>query len=153
VSHLPRPLPRRAASVVLALLGVLACGAPALAQSLAVQVQMIYATNAETAGMDPSLAAFAQSFAQFRYSTYRRLGGQTLRLSGSGGMDLPGGRRLELVPKGAAGDAQDLKVAVYDNGRKLVVSDMRLVPGGQPVIVGGFKYQDGVLFLAIQAVR
>jgi hypothetical protein len=64
-------------------------------------------------------------------------------------MDLPGGRRLDLMPKGVDG----MKVVVSEGGRKIVGSEVRLVPGGQPVIMGGFKHKDGALFLAIQAMR
>jgi hypothetical protein len=145
----------RALGLVLALLASLATVAPALAQSMVVQVQVIYATNTEATGIDPALSDHAQSFSQFRYSAYRRLGGQTMRLAagGASSMSLPGSRRLDLWPRGGPGEAASLKVAVYEGNRKLVMSDVRLVRGGQPVIVGGFRHQDGVLFLSIHAVR
>ncbi len=137
-----------------ALLAGLLATAPAAAQSMSVEVEVIYATNAET-GIDPALGRLAQSFASFRYSAYKRVGGQMLRLAESApaGMAIPGGRRVELMPRRLSGEAADLRVTVYEAGRKLVASEVRLARGGQPVIVGGFKHQDGVLFLAIQAMR
>lgn len=139
---------------LLALLGGLVVGTAFAAQTMAVQVQVIYATNTES-GIDPVLVPHAQSFASFRYSAWRRLGVQTIRLSGSGSgaMGLPGGRHLELASRRLSADSAELRVTVSEGGRKLVASDIRLVPGGQPVLVGGFKHQDGVLFLAIQALR
>ncbi len=141
-------------SWLLALLGALVVETATAAQPMTVQVQVIYATNAES-GVDPALAPHAQSFASFRYSAWRRLAVQTMRLSESatGSMELPGARRLDLVPRRLSPESADLRVTVSEAGRKLVASDIRLVPGGQPVLVGGFKHQDGVLFLAIQAIR
>ncbi len=141
-------------SWLLALLGALVVETATAAQPMTVQVQVIYATNAES-GIDPALAPHAQSFASFRYSAWRRIGVQTMRLSesGTGSMELPGARRLDLVPHRLSAESADLRVTVSEAGRKLVASEIRLVPGGQPVLVGGFKHQDGVLFLAIQAIR
>jgi hypothetical protein len=138
----------RAARLLAAILLVLA--APVMAAAMDVQVEIIYATNAES-GIDQSIIAYAQSLQALRYSGYRRIGGQTLRVAGeaAASMDLPGGRRLDLMPKGVDG----MKVVVSEGGRKIVGSEVRLVPGGQPVIMGGFKYKDGALFLAIQAMR
>ncbi len=139
---------------VIALLAGLLAPLPAAAQSMSVEVEVIYATNAES-GIDPALSRLAQSFASFRYSGYKRVGGQTMRLTEStpSMMSLPGDRRLELLPRRLSGEAADLRVTVSEGGRKLVASDVRLARGGQPVLVGGFKHREGVLFLAIQAVR
>ncbi len=141
-------------SQLLALLGGLVAGTATAAQPMTVQVQVIYATNAES-GIDPALAPHAQSFASFRYSAWRRLSVQMIRLSelATGSMELPGARRLDLVPQRLSPESAELRVTVSEAGRKLVASDIRLVPGGQPVLVGGFRHQDGVLFLAIQALR
>jgi hypothetical protein len=148
------PAPRGQAAIApcapLALAALLVVAAPALAAAMDVQVEVIYATNAET-GIDQSITAYAQSLQALRYTGFRRLGGRTLKVGGeaTSSMDLPGGRRLDLVPKGA--DA--MKVVVSEGSKKIVGSDVRLVPGGQPVIMGGFKHKEGVLFLAIQAMR
>lgn len=144
----------RAWSFAFALAAGLGVAGPALAMSLSVQVQVIYATNADT-GVDPALAPHARSFSSFRYSAYKRVGGQTLQLSetSTASMDLPGHRRLDVFPRTLTPDGADLRVAVYEGGQKLVVSLVRLVPGGQPIIVGGFKHEDGALFLSIRALR
>lgn len=141
-------------SVTAGLLAGLLASVPAAAQLMSVEVEVIYATNAES-GIDPALSRLAQSFASFRYSAYRRVGGQMMRLTEStpATMSLPGDRRLELLPRRLSDEAADLRVSVFEGGRKLVASDVRLARGGQPVIVGGFKHRDGVLFLAIQATR
>lgn len=144
----------RAWSLALALVGGLVVASPALAMSVSVQVQVIYATNAEN-GIDPALEGHARSFSSFRYSAYKRVGGQTLQVTDTraASMELPGGRRLDVFPRTLTADGADLRVAIYEGGQKLVVSLVRLVPGGQPIIVGGFKHLDGALFLSIRALR
>ena len=125
----------------------------ATADSVTVQVQVIYATKTES-GIDPSLASLADTFGPLGYSGYRRLRQQTLRVGpGAATMDLPDGRRLDVSPKSVRGDAADLRLAIYEGGRKLLASDVRLVPGGQAVLMGGIRHQSGVLLLAIQAMR
>ncbi len=146
--------PAYAWSFALVLAAGPAVAGPAVAMSVSVQVQVIYATNADS-GTDPALAPHAKSFSSFRYSAYKRVGGQTLQVSdtSTASMELPGGRRLDIFPRTLTPDGADLRVAIYEGGTKLVVSLVRLVPGGQPIIVGGFKHQDGALFLSIQALR
>ncbi|HWP34665.1 MAG TPA: hypothetical protein VNM66_03630 [Thermodesulfobacteriota bacterium] len=148
-----RRLSGRRYAPLLALLGLVAA-APAAAQPATVQVDVIYATNVES-GVDPGLERLVQSLGSFRYSAYRRLGGQTLQITDAGlaSVALPGGRQLQVVPRRLSSAAADLRVSVFEGGRKVVASDVRLVRGGQPVLVGGFKHQQGVLFLAIKAMR
>lgn len=139
--------------VALAALAGVAVALPAHAMSVSVEVQVIYATNAP-APADPALTPPPKGFASFRYSAYRRIDGRTLSLSetSTASMDLPGGRRLDVFPRTLTPDTADLRVAIYEGGHKLVVSLVRLAPGGQPIIVGGFKHQDGALFLSIKAL-
>lgn len=138
---------------MLAVLAGLGLAAPALAMSVSVEVQVIYATNAPTA-TDQALTPPPKGFSSFRYSAYKRLDGRTLSLTDTStvSMDLPGGRRLDLFPRTLTPDTADLRVAIYEGGNKLVVSLVRLAPGGQPIIVGGFKHQEGALFLQIKAL-
>lgn len=140
-------------SLTLAALGTLGTAMPALAMSVSVEVQVIYATNTP-APADPHMTPPPKGFSSFRYSAYKRIDGRTMSLSdtSTASMDLPGGRRLDVFPRTITADSADLRVAIYERGTKLVVSLVRLAPGGQPIIVGGFKHQDGALFLSIKAL-
>ena len=147
----PRRL-RRIAPVCL-LVGLAAAGATA-AQTVAIEVRIILASNDPRGGIDAGLGSLAPQLRQtLGYTSYQLLNA----LVGEVAPDrpwrtmVPGGRSLEIAMPGTPGRGIALLVRMSAGASPLVNTTVRLARGGPPVLVGGPPFQSGVLLIAISA--
>jgi hypothetical protein len=127
--------------------------APAAAQrQISLQAQVIYASS-QAGGVDPRLAGLSAELQTFRYSSYRLL--QELRgaaaLNQTWRSGLPGGRTLEVTPTAVQGGQTTLAIRVLAGGQAVLNTSVRLRGGGPPVLVGGFRHDEGFLIIAVSA--
>ncbi|MFB3817369.1 MAG: hypothetical protein ACE147_06880 [Candidatus Methylomirabilales bacterium] len=127
--------------------------APAAAQAqISLRAQVIYASN-QAGGVDGRLSGLSAELQTFRYSSYKLL--QELR--GSAALNqtwrsgLPGGRRLEVTPTAMQGGQATLAIRVLAGGQAVLNTSVRLRSGGPPVLVGGFRHDEGFLIIALSA--
>lgn len=139
-------LPAVAALVVLCLAGA------ARAESVAVDIGVVLASNSGKA-VDPALAEIRPKLdAMFKYSSYRMLDRKkkTLAVGEDGVFDLPGNRTVRVTPAAPAGKKVRLSVQVQEGSRNLLTTTLGMNRGGM-VLLGGFAYQDGVMILFVSA--
>jgi hypothetical protein len=131
---------------------LLAVGPAAAQTPIALQAQVIYASN-QPGRVDARLSGLARELQTFRYSSYRLL--QELR--GSAALNqtwrsgLPGGRTLEVTPTALQGGQATLAIRVLAGGQAVLNTSVRLRSGGPPVLVGGFRHDEGFLIIAVSA--
>lgn len=115
------------------------------------RAQVIVASKQPGARVDPALAPLVSRLRQsLAYSSYRLI----QEVSGSAGKgqrwtaNLPQGHTLQVTPTQLDG-AVTARIEVLRGGRSISVIRARLDRRGQPAIVGGFPYGEGVLIIAI----
>jgi hypothetical protein len=122
------------------------------ADRVVVQIGTVLATNTGH-NFDSHLAAMRQQFENlFRYTSYQ-LVKQESRDVGWGdpaSFEIPGGRYLRVVPKAARNDRLSLNVTLLQDSRLLIDTDFTL-PNHGTIMVGGPRYQEGVLIIWIGA--
>jgi len=140
---------------------------PSAAPTVALQAQILLASNQPGTAPDPRLAGLvAQLRTALPYVSYQLLGtqsgrtalGQSWRTELPGG-EVPRGRYLELTPTAADRGAIQIQARVVQTrivqGRAtaetLVNTTLRLQSGGPPVVIGGPPHQSGVLVIVISA--
>ena len=102
---------------------------------------------------DPALAPLKRPFTQlFPYSSYRLVQGErrVMPWRREERFLLPGGRYLVITPRGMYGDQVSLGVMLIQGARPLVNTVLSLKDRGV-FLVGGPRYGDGVLIIAIGA--
>jgi hypothetical protein len=102
---------------------------------------------------DPALAPFKRPFRQlFPYSSYTLVQGErrVMPWRREEQFLLPGGRYLVVTPRGVHGDRVSLGVMLIQGARPLVNTVLSLKNRGV-FLVGGPRYGDGVLIIAIGA--
>ena len=139
---------------LLVILGVLlALPGSGWAQTVSLQVQVIYAAN-QPGGVDSRLGNLAKDLQKtFRYSMYQLLdapkGSATLNQMWS--TTLPDDRVLEITPTTVKEGQYSLTVHVHGSGGKFLVNTVVRLRRGSTVLVGGSSFQKGVLIIAISA--
>lgn len=143
----------RRTSGILAFLAVgLFAAGPAYSQSVTVHLTTIAASNQER-GIDGRLGPLSgQLTSLFQYAGYRMLDQHTLNVSGGreGSAPLPPDRRIVVTPKGVHGGMVSLNVVIRSPDRVILNTDFRIANNGT-VLVGGPRFRDGVLIIAIRA--
>ena len=117
-----------------------------------VRIDTVLASSARK-GFDPALARLKRPFTQlFPYSSYRLVQGERRMMPWrrSEQFLLPGGRYLVVTPRGISGDRVSLGIMLIQGSRPLVNTVLSLKNRGV-FLVGGPRYQDGVLIIAIGA--
>lgn len=155
----PRLTVRGAPAVALVLAG-LACaargeaqvGAPPTTDAVEVRIDTVLASSVG-ARFDPALAPLRRPFTQlFPYSSYHLIQGErrVMPWRHEERFLLPGGRYLVVTPRGVSGDRVSLGVMLFQGARPLVNTVLSLKNRGV-FLVGGPRYRDGVLIIAISA--
>jgi hypothetical protein len=137
-------------------LAILATGAAAGAagERVVLEVGTVLATN-NGSHVDAQLAAVRGQLERlFRYSSYRLVKQEVSDVScgNPASFDIPGGRRLRVMPKTARGGRVSLNVALLKDSHVLMNTDLTLGKKGM-IMVGGPRYENGVLIIWIGARR
>jgi hypothetical protein len=122
------------------------------ADTVAVDVGAVYASN-EGTSVDPALGTIrGKLHSMFNYTSYRMLDRKrrSLAVGEVGEFELPGRRTMRATPLPASGDKVRLSIQISEGQRNLLTTTLGLRRGGM-VLVGGPSYQSGVLILLISA--
>ncbi|MGZ9163472.1 MAG: hypothetical protein ACXW4J_10670 [Candidatus Deferrimicrobiaceae bacterium] len=136
----------------LLLLPLLAAVPSEAADTVAVDVGAVYASNDGTS-IDPALGTIRGKLqSMFNYTSYRMLDRKrrSLAVGETGEFELPGGRTMRATLLPAQGDKVRLSIRLSDGPRNLLTTTLGLRRGGM-VLVGGPSHQAGVLILLISA--
>ena len=120
---------------------------PSAQGDLIINVQVVYASKTENK-VDPSLQGIHKRLAQlFDFTFYRLESARRIQgaLGREGRVDLPDGKTLLLKPVEKKDDMWKVAVEIP----KLIKTDL-LIKDGNMVIIGGTKYDQGVLILVIE---
>jgi hypothetical protein len=142
---------RTSAFLALIVAGVFSAS-PAHSQSVTVHLTTIAASNQER-GIDGRLGPLSgQLTSLFQYAGYRMLDQHTLNVSGGreGSAPLPPDRRIIVTPRGVQGGMVNLNVVIRSPDRVILNTDFRIANNGT-VLVGGPRFRDGVLIIALRA--
>jgi hypothetical protein len=135
------------------LLLLLAAAVPSeAADTVAVDVGAVYASN-EGTSIDPALGTIrGKLHSMFNYTSYRMLDRKRriLSVGETGEFELPGRRAMRATPLPARGDKVRLSIQISDGPRNLLTTTLGLRRGGM-VLVGGPSHESGVLILIISA--
>ncbi|MEW6268560.1 MAG: hypothetical protein AB1689_04590 [Thermodesulfobacteriota bacterium] len=141
------------ALTVAALLGTLAVEATAQ-ERVSLEVGTVLATNSRT-HFDAQLAGMRTQLERlFRYSSYQLVKQEQSDVSCGkpASFEIPGGRRLRVMPKQARGGRVSLNLALMKDSHVLMNTDLTLGKRGL-IMVGGPRYENGVLIIWIGARR
>ncbi|RMG11510.1 MAG: hypothetical protein D6729_17855 [Deltaproteobacteria bacterium] len=128
---------------------LLAAAQPAWAGTeVSIQVTVVHASHAGKR-VDPALKDLQRQLEDFGFTSYvledqRKL---TLKLKAPGEVPLPGGRVLTVTPVAREPDGR-LKIRVAIGPKKILDTTVIVEPGGT-FIIGGPKYEGGVLMIAV----
>lgn len=116
-----------------------------------IRVQVIAASRSP-GGVDPKLEALRTRLEDFAFASYRMVEETSVEsaMKSSTSLPLPGGRTMAIVPLRFASSGK-LRVHVTVKSPKqrvLVDAEYDIEPGGD-LLVGGMKYKDGALLVAI----
>lgn len=117
-------------------------------------IYVIEASN-EGQGTDPQIKDLVKELGAFRYSSYKLVSKIPRQLRGGEkeSVGLPGGRQMQLLMQGSEGNRINLKVRITSQerkGRDVLNTEFRIIEGGT-IMIGGYDYQNGKLFIAISA--
>jgi hypothetical protein len=104
-------------------------------------------------GVDPSLTTMGPRLQSvFSYSTYHLVSHKDAQTTMGTlvSFDLPGGRVLHIQPHQINGDMIEMDVVLSQGERPMMTTDLKLRNHGV-LIVGGPKYQQGMLIISIGA--
>jgi hypothetical protein len=153
---MPRPDPRGRAgapTLFILLLLLLPAAVPSeAAETVAVDVGAVYASNEGTL-VDPALATIrGKLHSMFNYTSYRMLDRKrrSLSVGETGEFELPDRRSMRATLLPGRGDRVRLSISISEGPRNLLTTTLGLHRGGM-VIVGGPPHQSGVLILVISA--
>jgi len=140
---------------VVAVLAVLPFALAAEAQDrVALEVGTVLATNSSK-HIDAQLASVRGQLERlFQYSSYRLVRHETSDVSCGkpASFEIPGGRHLQVMAKDTRGGRVALNVALVKDRHVLMRTDLTLGKRGT-IMVGGPRYEDGVLIIWIGAKR
>ena len=141
---------------VLAALSVLPLAAYAQ-ERVALEVGTVLATSSGT-HVDAQLASvrgqLERLFQEKGYTSYRLVRQETSEVSCGkpASFEIPGGRHLQVMAKDTRGGRVSLNVALVKDRHTLMRTDLTLGKRGT-IMVGGPRYEDGVLIIWIGARR
>jgi hypothetical protein len=116
------------------------------------RIGAVAASNAGQA-FDDRLGPMRRQFnALFKYSSYQLVHEERRRIrwGKKAGFELPGGRFLVVIPKESRNDFVSLQLMLISGTRPVVQTGLMLRDKGT-FLVGGPRYRDGVLIIAIGA--
>jgi len=122
------------------------------ADTVAVDVGAVYASN-EGTSVDPALGTIRGKLqSMFNYTSYRMLDRKrrSLSVGETGEFELPDRRSMRATLLPARGDKVRLSISLSEGPRNLLTTTLGLRRGGM-VLVGGPPHQSGVLILVISA--
>ena len=122
-------------------------------------VSLIEASN-DAPRVDPQIRGLVKQFrGDFRYSSYKLVSRipKTIKIGSYETVRLPGSREMRLYARGYENNRVKLNVKVTERGRRgrgreVLNTDFRIVRGGT-IMIGGYRYRDGRLMVAISADR
>ncbi len=120
-------------------------------ESVLLRTQIILASNEPGKGVDPQLSALAHQLRSvFGYTSYQLISspGGSLVPGKPWRTPLPENRALEVVLIDREKGFSRLGVKIFDGGRALLDTKLRLRMGGT-VLLGGPSYREGVLIIAL----
>lgn len=122
-------------------------------QLIMVRVDSVLAADTHE-GTDTRLtpAMASRLKALFGYTTYRLVKHQQEQTA-CGRMisfDLPGGHILHIAPRAIVGGMIAMELVLFDGGRPVMTTDLKLMNHGI-LIIGGSRYQQGMLITTIGA--
>lgn len=122
------------------------------ATGVAVEVLTVLASNIDNA-LDPRLRTHQPHFISFPYSSYRLLRRQVQHVpwGGRARFNLPGRGELRVWPKAREESGVALNLALRGAGRRSLVDTSVCLQDHRVLLVGGPRYQHGVLILLIGA--
>jgi hypothetical protein len=138
--------------LLLPLLLLFAAAPSEAADTVNVDVGMVYASN-EGTSIDPALGTIrGKLHSMFNYTSYRMLDRKrrSLSVGEAGEFELPDRRTMRATLLPARGNKVRLSVQIFDGPRNLLTTTLGLRRGGM-VLVGGPSHQAGVLILIISA--
>jgi hypothetical protein len=131
---------------------ILWCAGAWAGDRVVIEIGTVLATNSSK-HFDSQLASMRHQLENlFRYTSYE-LVKQEDRDVGCGDpahFEIPGGRHLRVMPKEARADGVSLNVRLLKNSHVLMDTDFTLGNRGT-IMVGGPRYEDGVLIIWIGA--
>ena len=119
-------------------------------KSLRVEVQIIKAGEGST-HIDPAIAEISERLQEIlHFSSFSLIDNKTLylRMREKGGVSLPQGRFLKLMPSSVAPDISRIDVTILKSRREVFHTTIESVDGGV-TIIGGPDTGDGVILLRI----
>ncbi len=117
-----------------------------------VRIETVLASNASRE-IDQRLGQIKQPLERlFRYSSYRLVQGERRKTKWGSpvSFNLPGGRYLQIVPKGYENNRVSMRVVLIEGDKPIVDTDLVLQNGGF-FFMGGRRHQEGVLITSIYA--
>ncbi len=121
--------------------------------AIAVNVSSVLAANTNQ-GTDTRLTPISHQLESvFSYTTYRLLSSQRGNTSCGGhaiSFSLPGGRLMQVEPRGIEGGMISMRLSVFQAKTLMVATDVKLNNRGV-LMVGGPRYGKGVVITSIRA--
>lgn len=145
-------------SLSLAVLIILASANSAVAAkdrpcAIALRVSSVLGANTKR-GTDARLTPISHQLeSAFSYTTYHLLSSQQGHTSCAGQpvlFALPGGQILHIAPRGIEGGMISMQLSIFHGKTLMVATDVKLNNRGV-LMVGGPRYQNGVVITAIRA--
>ncbi len=117
------------------------------------RVETVLATNSSQ-GFDNRLIDIRRQLIPFRYSSYQLVQEERRRVGWGTQADfsLPGGRFLQVVPRGYDNERIALQVMLMEGAAPTpLMSTLLSIPNRGALFVGGRRHQDGMLIIRIGA--
>lgn len=136
--------------ITLLLIALLITPAVFAQDKVKVVVKAIYASNSFD-GFDGDLKKVEDDIRfQFNYRGYKLINQQELSIEfgKQGGMEIPDNRVIVLTPKGYTEKKIEMNLLVTEKEKTLLNTTFRL-PNKGTIYIGGPKYKDGMLLIAV----
>lgn len=144
-------------TVSLIALLVILSAAPAVpvlgGERVRVEVEIIYASNQPRPTQRSLSGLRSQLQSTFNFASYHLLEKRAMELSRgrAGRVSIPGGKHLSVELEEVSQERAKLMIKISDRRREPDSTMISMSPG-QTVLLGGYKYRDGSLIIAIRAV-
>jgi len=136
--------------LVLAVAQVCTAGAPPVVDTVNIHIESVLAADTHE-GTDPRLASMSDRLkALFDYSTYRLVSRNDSKTS-CGKMvafTLPGGRILHIAPQEVGDGMIAMELILFQGAQPVMSTDLKL-PNHGVLILGGPRYQEGMLIVFV----
>lgn len=139
-------------SIVLFLIWAFALQLPDTAEAGTIKsrIRVIHATSGPS-HMDPGLRDLGHELQSvFKYTSYRLLSSKSLNLAPNttGTVSLPGGRTLELMPKGVQNNRIRFSIRILKSGAQVFNTNI-LLKNHSSITIGGPNFKNGYLLFNI----